>query len=127
MKKSVGQALVEFAFILPLLLLLITLILDLGRVVFYYSVISNAAKEGARYGAVNKSWTDIYNYTIGYTQVLDQTQIEVLPAINLVDEDNRHVKIDITYTFHPVTPFAPLFIGKDGLEMHASSIMRVEY
>ena len=50
-----GQDLAEFAIILPVLLLLILGILEFGILVFDYNTISNAAREGARYGIVHPS------------------------------------------------------------------------
>ncbi len=44
---------VEFALVLPLLLLLLIAIIDFGRALFVYSEVSNAAREAVRYGAVN--------------------------------------------------------------------------
>ncbi len=44
-----GQGLVEFALILPLLLLLIFGILDFGRMLFIYANLFNAAREASRY------------------------------------------------------------------------------
>lgn len=46
-----GANLVEMALILPLLLLLIAAIADFGRAFNAYIVITNAAREGARYAA----------------------------------------------------------------------------
>jgi Flp pilus assembly protein TadG len=46
-----GQALVEFALILPILLLLAVGIMDFGRALFVFSEVSNATREAARYGA----------------------------------------------------------------------------
>src|SRR5512139_1149020 len=46
-----GQAMVEFALALPLLLLLIFGILELGRLVFTYSSVVNASREAVRYGS----------------------------------------------------------------------------
>lgn len=46
-----GQSLVEFAFVLPLLLLTMVLILDLGLILYGQMAVSNAAWEGARAGA----------------------------------------------------------------------------
>ena len=43
-----SQALIEFALISPLLLLLIFGIIDIGRAVFYYDTLEHAAREGAR-------------------------------------------------------------------------------
>ena len=45
-----GQGLVEFALVLMLLVLIIFGVLDLGRVFFSMITITNAAREGARYG-----------------------------------------------------------------------------
>jgi len=47
-----GQALIEFAFILPFLLVIIGGIVDFGLAFFIGQVIENAAREGARAGAV---------------------------------------------------------------------------
>ncbi len=52
MKKRQGsQALIEFALVSPVLLLLLFGIVDLGRAVFYYDMISHAVREGARAAA----------------------------------------------------------------------------
>jgi len=50
-KASTGQrsqALIEFALISPVLLLLVFGIIDIGRAVFYYDTLAHAAREGAR-------------------------------------------------------------------------------
>lgn len=52
-QKERGQSLVEFALVLPILLLLMMGILDLGRFLFLYSQTMNGAREGARYGSVS--------------------------------------------------------------------------
>jgi len=43
-----SQALIEFALVSPILLLLIFGIIDIGRAVFYYDTLNHAAREGAR-------------------------------------------------------------------------------
>ncbi len=48
-RSARGQGLVEFALILPLLLLLIMGILDFGRMLFIYANLFNAAREASRY------------------------------------------------------------------------------
>ena len=45
---EIGQELFEYALILPLFLLLIFGITDLGRAAFYFSAINNAVRDGAR-------------------------------------------------------------------------------
>ena len=46
-----GQSLVEFAFVVPILLLLILAIIDFGVLFYSQMAVSNAAWEGARAGA----------------------------------------------------------------------------
>jgi Flp pilus assembly protein TadG len=47
-----GVAMVEFAIILPLLILLLFGIIEFGLLLFNKQVITNASREGARYGIV---------------------------------------------------------------------------
>lgn len=70
-KKERGQELVEFALIFPVLLMIVVGIFDLGRAFYSIIVITNAAREGARY-AINHpdelsdspSWGTAKNVTI---------------------------------------------------------------
>ena len=55
-KRQESQALIEFALISPVLLLLLFGIIDIGRAVFYYDTLNHAAREGAR-AAVRASST----------------------------------------------------------------------
>jgi TadE-like protein len=52
-RRGTGQAVTEFALIFPLFLLVVLLVVDLARAIFVYSVISDAAREGARYAIVH--------------------------------------------------------------------------
>jgi len=49
-----GQALVELALVLPLLVVLLLAVFDIGRAVFLYNGLTNAAREGARLAIVNQ-------------------------------------------------------------------------
>jgi hypothetical protein len=46
-----GQSLVELAFVLPLLLLLLVGIIEIGRFAYYSILVANAARAGAQYAA----------------------------------------------------------------------------
>lgn len=58
-RRGRGQALVEFALIFPLLVLLLLAIFDAGRMVFAYNVVANAAREAGRTAIINQNPTDI--------------------------------------------------------------------
>ena len=49
-KRTKGQGIVEFAIVLPILLLIVFGLIELGRLLFFYTVVNNASREGARYG-----------------------------------------------------------------------------
>jgi hypothetical protein len=49
-----GQALVEFALAIPIFLLIVVALVDLGRGVFVYNALTNAAREAARLAIVNQ-------------------------------------------------------------------------
>jgi len=51
--RARGQALVEFALVVPFFFLLLFGIIEAGRFIFYYETLSNATREGARYAIVN--------------------------------------------------------------------------
>jgi len=49
-----GQGLAEFALVFPIIVLLLVAIFDIGRGVYAYTSIANAARQGARVAAVNQ-------------------------------------------------------------------------
>lgn len=52
--RTRGQALVEFAFVFPVIVLLAFGFIDVGRAVFGYNTLTNAARQAARVAAVNQ-------------------------------------------------------------------------
>ena len=58
-KTERGQTLVELALVLPVIILILFGTLEFGRLFHSYIVITNAAREGARLGAVGKSDEEI--------------------------------------------------------------------
>lgn len=53
--KQKGQGLVELAIVIPLLVVIVIGLLDLGRAYFSVIIINNAAREGARYLSIHRS------------------------------------------------------------------------
>lgn len=56
---SPGQSLVELALVLMLLFLILAGLVDLGRALNAYIVVTNAAREGARYGSLHVTDPDL--------------------------------------------------------------------
>lgn len=57
-QREEGQSAFEFILLLPMFILLILLLIDFGILMFEHVAVSNAAREGARYGSVNCGGTD---------------------------------------------------------------------
>lgn len=114
-----GQGLAEFALTLPVLLLLVMLIVDLSRVVYYYSVVFNSAREGARYGAARlASTTDIVNEAKRMASGLD------IDATASKTEDK--VEVETGYTFQPATPILWNLIGNGSIRLRSKATMQLE-
>jgi Flp pilus assembly protein TadG len=62
--KGKAQGMVEFALILPLLIALLFGVIEFGRMIFVYSVVYTASREGARYGSAagNDNAAGVPNY-----------------------------------------------------------------
>jgi len=54
-----GQALVEFALILPVLLVILLGTVDAGRLIFAYNAVANAAREGGRTAIINQTPAEV--------------------------------------------------------------------
>jgi Flp pilus assembly protein TadG len=53
-RRDRGQSLVEFALVFPIIVLLVMTFMEVGRAVFAFNTIANAARQGARVAAVNQ-------------------------------------------------------------------------
>lgn len=62
-----GQTLVEFALVVPIFFVMLFGLFDAGRYVYMSSVLSQAAREGARLAAVEASWIGSTDPSCGAT------------------------------------------------------------
>ncbi|HNS64830.1 MAG TPA: pilus assembly protein [Anaerolineaceae bacterium] len=110
-KRGLGQALVEFALLIPLFILIVILFIDLGRATSVYIQLSNAVREGTRYAIVHQfdeeNITDVVHQ---YSQSLDHNQMTVAPS-----RDTTTVTIVVTYLYSPITPGLPWLLGGAGV------------
>jgi Flp pilus assembly protein TadG len=127
--KTNGQSLVELAIVLPLLLLIVMGIFDLGRGVFYYSAIHNAAREGARYGAIDHCDTaGIRNAATSMTGSLGDHLTVDEPTKYYVDGELSRIVVTVRYEFEAITPLVGAFLGENGritLESQARQLIEL--
>jgi len=128
-----GQSLAEFALTLPFLLLILMMIFDLGRAVYYFSAINHAAHEGVRYGSVSyeKGQEDLIEARVreAATGIGDAIQFgSDSPCVAFDTYDRAHLKVDIQYFFEPVTPLVATFVGNgQTVGLDVDSTMMIEY
>lgn len=102
-KNEGGQSLVEFALVLPLLLLILSGIFQFGSIYNDYVVLQNAAREGARAGVIGKSDAEITNIIFSYTESLDPTRLTVtLDPAEGVRRSGDTLTVSIDYSL-PIT------------------------
>jgi len=73
-----GQGLIEFALVLPILILIVFGVLELGRAFFAFIAISNAAREGARVYTFRPDVTTVANVIAAVN-----TEIGTSPLVSL--------------------------------------------
>lgn len=139
-----GVALVEFALVVPVLLLLLVGILDTGRAVNAYVTISNASREGARYAALNPTAAPSAiksSAVLPHAQQLDAAGISVsvtysnanvtstacpvptttAPPAGSPAPTTIPVRVDVTYPWSAATFFIGQFFGGGSRTFCASS------
>ncbi|MBI1801612.1 MAG: pilus assembly protein [Chloroflexi bacterium] len=103
---------VEFAALLPVLLLILLGIFEFARAYYYSSAIINAAWEGARYGVTNPNDTQgIRDAAINLAWALNLTNDNIVitcPDGNCTTVDNR-LTVTVGYSFEAVVPLVPSF------------------
>lgn len=122
---ELGQDLVEYAITLPVFLLIVFGIFDLGRAVYYYSAIANAARDGARYGSVHPEapTNEIIARVEYWLAALDDSNTDIV-----ICSTGETSCVTVTFTFEPVTPIIGQFLGEDNqITLGTKSSMPLEY
>jgi Flp pilus assembly protein TadG len=121
---SRGQSLVEFALVLPILLVMFMGIFDFGRAIFAFNSVSNAAREGMRVAIVNQNPTVITSKAKAAMTGLppDGTSVTFTNCGTLKIGCLASVKV--TYGWQALTPIIGNLVGPKTIE--STTTMPVE-
>ncbi len=147
-----GQSLVEFALVIPIIILLVVGFFEIGRAVFAYNTLANAARQAVRVAAVNQiaSVTDCDESrpiedpyephwsirgcaiaaasTLGITTANISISYSAPPSTTVTCSPTLHVgciaSVTVTYAYTISTPFVNRLIGS--ISMSQTSQMPVE-
>jgi Flp pilus assembly protein TadG len=127
-----GQAMVEFALTVTLFVLLVMGILDLGRGIFVYNGVSEAAREIARVTSVHPGSTLGNSPETAAVVAAQQRFVWNLsnPTFSCVDIDGTAisgqcepgdwVRVDVSATYTPITPVLTVLVGTKVLSSSSS-------
>ena len=137
---SRGQSLVEFALVLPVLLLLLVITVDFGRVYLGWVTLNNVVREAANFAAENPmAWGGTSTNLTAYTNLItnDAAGIDcalptTLPAPvfpNVADLGNAigmPATVTITCRFSPITPIISSVL-RNSVPITASAAFPIRY
>jgi len=129
-----GQSFVEFTLILPMALILILGVVDLGKAISYSLDASHLANEGARYAVVNGCPgcnpaipTDLPNAIKNQAESLQlRNAATTHVCVSYPDRSGtKGNRLQVTFAWsYDYIPFLP--VGNHHLDVTASSTMRIE-
>ncbi|MEW6168864.1 MAG: TadE/TadG family type IV pilus assembly protein [Pseudomonadota bacterium] len=140
-----GLALVEAVIVLPVMLLLLLAVAEMGRALFHYNTLHKLVRDAARYAAAvaipdDTDVIDLSSALITTTRNLavygspGASATALLPGLSVSDitvsaPDALHVRIDADYTYTPLFVVIPSFgLGAGDItvptSMSASATMR---
>ena len=130
-----AQAMVEFAVVLPILLLVVYGLLEVGRLIFTYSTVVTAARQAVRYGSANgqvginpqyKDCNGIFAaaQNVDFLKVITEIQISYAPTVDSPPNftntlsscggtipdvhSGGAIRVTVTGLFSPIVPIVPL-------------------
>jgi Flp pilus assembly protein TadG len=137
---SRGQALVEFAIVLPVIALLLVMALDFGRVYFGWISLNNAARVGANYASSHAdAWSagrtaeqDAFTQLVR-DNVSGCTLVEPLASPQFIDMNadgdregsSDQVNVTLNCSFDLITPLASTVMGSGAINVAAESVFPV--
>jgi len=129
-RREGGQALVEFALIVPVFLILVLSIVDFGWALRSWITVTNSAREAARVGAVGAACDDIKQRAVDTSA--DLLTLSDVTVENCQGDPGTSVVVTVTYDYSFITPLGGLlttFTGRtlpSTITMTSTSDMRLE-
>lgn len=128
-----GQSLVEFALAVPIFILILIGLFDMGRAVYAFNTISNASREAARVAIVNQTPADVEGEALKQAVSLGLSAADV--TIAYLDPSGAgacsgdiglgcRASVTVQYTFTAATPVIGQIVGP--FTMTAATEMPVE-
>jgi len=122
-KNEKGVSAVEFALILPILIVLVFGIFQFGIAYNNYITITHAAREGARLAAVDLTNPSLKQIIIERAYPIPLTEADITISTPGGTEIGDPVEVEIIYN---ITVEIPL-VGSWNIPLTSKAVMRIEY
>jgi Flp pilus assembly protein TadG len=120
-ERESGQSLVEFAMVLPLLLVIFFAIIDFGRIYQRNVSLTNAVREGARLGSVGATTGEIQARVADTASGLTPTTV-----VTLASRPGESVVVDSTATVQLITPLGAMLNPIGGGSMSNTFVLKAK-
>lgn len=125
-KGEHGQALVEMALVLPLFLLLLFGVIEMGRIGYTYITLSNSVRAGGRVATIGATDSEINTSVLNAASTLDPTKLTInITPIQALRLSGQGVTVQVTYPVQLVIPLISSVIPNP-VVVSASITMRLE-
>jgi Flp pilus assembly protein TadG len=146
-RKEMGTSTVEFAIVLPVLLIILFAIVELALVFYDKAMITNASREGARAGISFHADSDgsydpmdeaeirttvvnpyLANFLVTFSNATATTTVSPgqCPPLNATPPRQITVTVTYPYTFLVLPNFVSTLFGLNPLNLTAVTVMRCE-
>ena len=132
-KKSIGQSLVEFTILLPLLLILISGLVEFGFMLNQYLDLSDAAREAARFASNDDPIRDETGTYIGFNPAY-YTRAQTVALDSIETASNSQIELDSVTDDVVISNFAvldgkvkvrfPTAWGENGISLYSNHVSK---
>jgi Flp pilus assembly protein TadG len=138
MRSEKGQAAVEFALVLPILLMLIFGIIDFGRILYTKNALTSLSQESARHmsiyyvsdgtnGTVLSTYVSAHPGTLATTAFKKSDNSSGIQISPTTITTGSEVNVTLTYKIYYITPFVNMIPGlTNPFYITSSSTFRAE-
>jgi Flp pilus assembly protein TadG len=129
-KLENGQSLMEMALTMSILLILLVGIVDIGRALFTYLALRDAAQEGALYGSTSPTSTSdietrVWNSSTLLQNLADDPNADTNIAVTLIGSPctGNGIQVRVSYENFPITmPFLGTLIGRQTVPISSTIV-----
>ncbi len=120
-----GQSIVEFALLLPVLLLLLCGTIDFGRILYTYMNMNLATQEAVRLGGLGRGDAEIRAFTLDYLDPADPATVVVnITPAQASRDSGDYVTVTVSTPYEYMTPVISSILP--ALTINTESTIRVE-